>query len=213
MTTFIMNNNKDELIREATAIDDHIINIDRRYIDTNKDYNIKCMKSSQLTIKQKELIFNLFEKNMKEMYEKTWGWNKDDKMKELFSSTSKFLIILNKNNEIEEEIIAFSMFRFEWDDEDEPEYPVLYCYELQISHSYQGKGIGKHIMELLNQFQKSCQMKKVMLTCFKINSSAMNFYLKNGFYIDEYSPSKFGDVNCHYEILSNDKPKSKKKRM
>jgi ribosomal protein S18 acetylase RimI-like enzyme len=99
------------------------------------------------------------------------------------------------------------------DDEDEPEYPVLYCYELQISHSYQGKGIGKHIMELLNQFQKSCQMKKVMLTCFKINSSAMNFYLKNGFYIDEYSPSKFGDIHCHYEILSNDKPKSKKKRM
>lgn len=219
MTTFVLDDdNVDmiELIRTASAIDDHMkhmnINDIITYIDSNKEYKIKCMKASQLSIQQKEMLFNLFEKNMKEMYEKTWGWNKDDKMKELFTSASKFLMIIAEKNENEEEIIAFSMFRFEWDDEDEPEYPVLYCYELQISNSYQGKGIGKHIMELLNKFQKATHMKKVMLTCFKINAAAMNFYLKNGFYIDECSPSRFGDVHCHYEILSNDKPKPKKKR-
>jgi hypothetical protein len=26
-----------------------------------------------------------------------------------------------------------SSYRFEWDDEDEPDHPVLYCYELQIA--------------------------------------------------------------------------------
>lgn len=34
------------------------------------------------------------------------------------------------------------MYRIEWDDEDEPEEPVLYCYELQVCPEYQGKGLG-----------------------------------------------------------------------
>ena len=29
-------------------------------------------------------------------------------------------------------VAAFTMFRFEWDDEDEPEYPVLFLYEFQV---------------------------------------------------------------------------------
>jgi ribosomal protein S18 acetylase RimI-like enzyme len=202
-----------ELMKRAISIDDHLLNngIDSNLIiNDNKQYTIKCIKSPSLTPQQKIDVFALFEANMKEMYDKTWGWNKDDKIKELFAPTSTFLIIQDDVNN--NKVVAFTMFRFEWDDEEEPEYPVLYCYELQISDECQGKGIGKRLMELLVQFQKACLMRKVMLTCFKINTLAMNFYLKNGFYIDEYSPSKFGDIDCHYEILSNEKPKKSKGR-
>ena len=202
-----------ELMKRATSIDDHLhhLGIDSNInININKKYTLKCVKSSCLTTPQKNDLFALFEANMKDMYDKTWGWNKEDKIKELFAPTSKFLMI--EDNDDADKIVAFTTFRFEWDDEEEPEYPVLYCYELQISDDHQGKGIGKRLMELLVQFQKACLMRKVMLTCFKINTMAMSFYLKNGFYIDECSPSKFGDIDCHYEILSNDKPKKSKIR-
>ena len=232
MTSFINNNinnnnnnnnddddDDDDIIRlmyTANSIDDHIkslqINDVISFIDPIKTYRLQCKKSTTLTDKQKVSIFNLFECNMKDMYIKTWGWNKNEKLKELFSPTSKFLMIVDENDKEYESIVSFAMFRFEWDDEDEPEYPVLYCYELQTSNQYQGKGIGKYLMKLLVQFQEACSMRKVMLTCFKINTTAMNFYLKNGFYIDENSPSNFGDYDCHYEILSNERPKKNKKR-
>ena len=46
-------------------------------------------------------------------------------------------------------IVAFALFRFEWDDEEEPEYPVLYCYELQIRSTFQGRGLGRNLMDVL----------------------------------------------------------------
>lgn len=216
-----INNNKGDddddviqLICNANAIDDYIkhigINNVINFIDSTKAYFLLCLRSSTLTEQMKVCIFTLFENNMKDMYETTWGWNKDEKMKELFAPTSKFLLIVDDDDN--EKLIAFTMFRFEWDDEDEPEYPVLYCYELQTCNEYQGKGIGKHLMKLLVEIQEAFSMKKVMLTCFKINTGGMNFYLKNGFYIDENSPSKFNDTDCHYEILSNERPKAKRRR-
>jgi len=225
MATFVGNSddndddNDDDIVQlmmRANAIDDHIksLEIDDAitFIDPSKTYRLKCQKATSLADQYKVAIFGLFTNNMKEMYEQTWGWNKDEKLRELFSPTSKFLMIVDDNDKGDDTIVAFAMFRFEWDDEDEPEYPVLYCYELQTSNEFQGKGIGKHLMKLLARFQEACSMRKVMLTCFKINTNAMNFYLKNGFYVDENSPSKFGDTDCHYEILSNEKPKKSRRR-
>ena len=43
----------------------------------------------------------------------------------------------------------------------------------------------------------------MMLTVFKNNKIAMNFYINTlHFIIDETSPSKHGDCNTDYEILS-----------
>ena len=42
-----------------------------------------------------------------------------------------------------------------------------------------------------------------MLTCFKENIRALEFYKRFGFIIDENSPS-CGGINVDYEILSKD---------
>ena len=62
---------------------------------------------------------------------------------------SKFLLLVapEDNNEV----LAFVMFRFEWDDEDEPEYPVLFLYELQVAKSAQRLGLGRYLMKAVDK--------------------------------------------------------------
>ena len=130
---------------------------------------------NQLQTVDKSSITEIFENNMKDIYEKTWGWDWPSKKNELFSHTSKFIICRQLDSN---EIIGFSIFKFEWDDLDEPEYAVLFCYELQIQDQYRKMGIGRKMMDLLIKIEKSFQLKKTMLTCFKINTNAMEFYKK-----------------------------------
>lgn len=190
--------------------------------ETSKDgterFQLKSMMASKLTYAEKEEIYSIFEKNMAEYYHKTWGLKKDEKMNELFHPTSRVFALYRKTEEIEGDdgqgvasgaesgasagsLAAYTIFRFEWDDEEEPEYPVLYCYELQIQPSFQGRGLGKKLMEVLNETAKKLKMIKVMLTCFNINETAMNFYKAIGFDLDHNSPTKCG-FPADYEILS-----------
>ena len=100
--------------------------------------------ASSLSFEEKEEVYTLFEENMKSYYEQTWGLKKEEKMNELFHPASRLFCVhaAQPNGEGAGEsprapIVAFALFRFEWDDEEEPEYPVLYCYELQIRSTFQ----------------------------------------------------------------------------
>ena len=165
------------------------------------DGELKNVKTFQLKQQEKNKIWDLLEKNVKEYYEVTWGWDADSKKKELFDPGSYFLIVTSRDGEL----AGFSMFKLVWDDEEEPEYPVLFCYELQVALKYQGQGIGRRLMDIELQIANELNLWKTMLTCFKVNTKAMEFYNKIGFGIDINSPSTHG-FDTEYEILS-DKPK------
>lgn len=47
------------------------------------------------------------------------------------------------------DLIAFAMFKIEWDDLDVPEFPVLYLYELQVASSWRNQGIGSMLISTL----------------------------------------------------------------
>ena len=213
-------------------------------------FKIKNKMPNDLSKSEQEKFYLMLEKNMKLWYEKNWGWKEMEKKKELFHPDSRFLCVYKSSPstgdlEPTEELVAFVMFRFEWDDEDEPEHPVLFCYEIQIAEEYRGKSIGSHVslrtsflqalitnvylipriiitsklllakiitqllfltyqlMDLLVKIAKHWRMWKVLLTCFKNNEPAMDFYHKIGFGIDANSPSSFGFHTENYEILSN----------
>jgi len=95
-------------------------------------------------------------------------------------------------------LIGFVHFRFELDDEQK--FPVVYCYEIQIESAYQGKGLGKFLMNVLVEIGTRFKLNKVMLTCFKHNAQATKFYEKLGYGQDVCSPSKCG-LDRSYEIL------------
>jgi ribosomal protein S18 acetylase RimI-like enzyme len=106
----------------------------------------------------------------------------------------------DENND--KELASFAHFRFDYDDEEEPTCTVLYVYEIQVEAAYRRKGVGRRLMAIMESIAKKTEMENVVLTVFKKNESAMNFYTDSlGYSIDSYSPSKFGEP-ADYEILS-----------
>ncbi|CAK7221265.1 N alpha-acetyl-transferase [Sporothrix bragantina] len=69
--------------------------------------------------------------------------------------------------------------------------PVVYCYEIHLSPSLQGSGLG----HLLLGFQSIVAhnlgppVSKVMLTCFLSNARALKFYERQGFVTDPLAPT------------------------
>lgn len=171
------------------------INVNQLNID-GKTVDLKCNKSSELSREQLEVMLQLTEHNMKEFYEQSsWGWSREVKMKEFQNKNAIFL-----NLSYEDIMVAFCHFRFEHgSDESEA---CVYCYELQVADKYQRKGIGSYLINILSLLAIRFQINKLMLTVFKHNTMAMDFYVKTlKFRIDKSSPSKY-DQETDYEILS-----------
>lgn len=96
----------------------------------------------QIEKKYRSQLMSLLETNMKTYYDQTWGWDLAEKTTEIFSSDSKFLLLRSATTQT---IAAWVMFKFDWDDLDEPEHPVLFCYELQVEAAFRGLGLGKEV--------------------------------------------------------------------
>lgn len=99
------------------------------------------------------------------------------------------------------EIMAFAHFRFDLNDDDNPTQEVLYLYEIQIQPIAQKNGLGRRMMQIMEIIAMNMKMRKVMLTVFKSNKSAMGFYRRLKYDVDEISPSMFGE-EVDYEIMS-----------
>ena len=194
------------ILRESNSIVDHLepLGIVRDILIAGsgdrpeKSGLLRCCKTFALSKPDRDAIFTLLETNMRSFYEATWGWDMEAKMKEIFDPGAFFLLV----HAADGTLVAFSMFKFSWDDEEEPEFPVLFCYELQVSALFQGCRIGRRLMEIEKEISNKRNMWKVMLTCFKINSRALEFYKKIGFDVDVNSPSHHG-AEADYEILSD----------
>ncbi|CAF0746329.1 unnamed protein product [Rotaria sordida] len=162
-----------------------------KYIPNN--YQIKIYHARELSNEYQKQIIELFEMNMKILYEQSNdGYNFDEKQNELFSNQSRYLLILSSNNLL----LAFAHFRFDIDYGSR----VLYLYELQVNKNYQGQGLGQWIVEQMKLFCQKTQMLKIILTVYKINKKAIDFYMKKcQFEIDITDPS---DEHVDYIILS-----------
>jgi ribosomal protein S18 acetylase RimI-like enzyme len=165
---------------------------------------------------------DVFQNNMSTLYQdSSWGLDMKEKEEELKHDHARFLLVFAttttastattttpiKTNILSSSIVAaFCHFRFEFDHEEHPTCIVLYVYELQVSTQYQGKGVGKHLMEIIHdigQQQHPNLVSKIVLTVFKNNVGAMKFYKQTlGYVVDETDPSHFGHDTEDYEILS-----------
>ncbi|KAG6959881.1 hypothetical protein JG688_00009882 [Phytophthora aleatoria] len=166
------------------------------YERNSANVTIRGAQSKDLSESTQEHIVELFENNMKSLYQESdWGYDAATKRTELFEAEAHYLLIHDES----ESIVGFAHYRFVEDDG----ALVLYLYEVQLAATAQRQGLGKFLMQLLLLVAKKHGMELMVLTVFKNNTGAMKFYRERlGFEIDETSPSVCGDDSHDYEILS-----------
>jgi N-alpha-acetyltransferase 40 len=165
-------------------------------------YDITLRKSSDLTASEFDECFDLIEQASGEDYRaSTNGWKPGLKKSEMKEEDMRYLLVRRRYEEPKDEtgglgdsehvektndnkIVAFLSFMLT-PEEDEP---VVYVYEIQLSESTRGAGLGKHLMALQDKIAKSVGLEKIMLTVFTRNAHAEKFYRRLGYAEDEISP-------------------------
>lgn len=178
----------------------------KKFERSGLDLVLEAKRASSLDTSTKDWIFDLTERNMKEMYSKSeMGWNAEAKKKELMEEAAWLLIVRERETEVP---VAFSHFRFTLDNED----PVLYCYDLQLEECASRKGLGKFMMKVLELVMIKNDLLKIMLIVFKHSEIGKSFFkdvLK--YEIDEtFTESVYKQFD--YEMLSRFNAKEKKIR-
>ena len=174
---------------------------------STKKFELEVMSSSALQEDTLQDVLRIFEENMGELYRiSTWGLNLDEKAEELRHRKARYLIVWTKQDKEEEaesrKMAAFVHYRFCFDDDERPDWAVLYIYEIQVADGFQRKGMGQALMLLLEEVARQTQMTKVMLTVFNQNVEGMKFYRERcGYAVDDSDPSNY-DERADYTILS-----------
>lgn len=70
----------------------------------------------------------------------------------------------------------------------EPTLPVLYIYEIHLHPALRHRHLGKNLLSLVQHVAAALPVDKIMLSVFKRNRSAWEWYLRRGFAIDAFSP-------------------------
>ncbi|KAF9056235.1 acyl-CoA N-acyltransferase [Panaeolus papilionaceus] len=171
---------------------------------------LQVQHSTTLDETQRTSVWAIFETNMYNLYvNSSFGWDPLAKRRELFDPLSRFILIYSESNA---KLVAFVMFRFEMEEEEN----IIYCYDIQVDSSLQGSGLGNKLLEELSTLCKVYNMRKVMLTVLHANTRALAFYQKIGFVIDSTSPGyitgketeRFADMEdlmenkADYDIMS-----------
>ncbi|OBZ79159.1 N-alpha-acetyltransferase 40 [Grifola frondosa] len=160
---------------------------------TSLQFLFQLVKASELSKDERRDLWEIWEKNMYEMYkDSSFGWDPPAKKRELFHRLARFIVVRENtraqgsqddgNNAVR--IVAFTVFRFEYEFEEN----IVYCYELQVCDNVRRYGLGKYLMQQLVLIGKEWGMTKVVLTVFKANSAARNLYMTIGFEVDPTSP-------------------------
>ncbi|XP_033102946.1 N-alpha-acetyltransferase 40-like [Anneissia japonica] len=189
------------VVEAAHQLEDPMVELTafKKYARNGLSLVLEAKKVSDLDKCMIDWAFALLKANMESLYEKSQGgWRERDKREEITHEKSWFLLA----KDLDGNAVGFSHFRFDMDFDEE----VLYCYEIQLESKVQRKGLGKFMMQILELIANKTKMSKVVLTVFKENKVANNFYSKTLKYsIDDTSPSIFDPMNpdlYDYEILS-----------
>lgn len=115
-------------------------------------------------------------------------WSRVKKRKEMLLPEMKYLVFwaspLGKSKVGGGEKTGFASFMITYEDGHE----VLYIYEIHIIPSHQRFGCGGALMDVVEAIGTEVGVEKAMLTVFKSNQRAVNWYKKRGYVEDEYSP-------------------------
>ncbi|KAL8869112.1 MAG: hypothetical protein Q9174_004516 [Haloplaca sp. 1 TL-2023] len=147
-----------------------------------EDWNITFESSFTISSTELDACFSLIANSSSEAYAtSSTGWSPAKKRKEMKLPDLRYLLLCSQSKL---QIQGFLSFMLTYEDGHE----VVYCYELHLDPALQGKGLGRHLMSLMEGAGQKSGVEKSMLTVFIDNQSALGFYSRLGYSKDEYSP-------------------------
>jgi N-alpha-acetyltransferase 40 len=159
-------------------------------VDVPKDLLESCLK--------------LVENTSRDDYDKSdIKWSSAKKLKEMKLPDMKYIVLETPN----QKLAGFFSFMITYEDGHE----VAYIYEIHFVPGWQGRGLGKKLMNDVERIADAVGVSKVMLTVFRSNIRAVGWYTKLGYVEDEFSPGprklRNGTVReSSYIILSKPVP-------
>ena len=156
-------------------------------------YTLDLYASESIPSVDFDACFHLIELTSSNDYDgSSVGWSPSKKRKEMKLPDMKYILIRraplqNNNDEItlsRGDILGFLSFMVTYEDGKE----VIYCYEIHLTPTAQGRGLGQLLMEKFQDIGRRVGLEKAMLTVFKSNSKAMRLYERLGYSVDECSP-------------------------
>ncbi|CEO96935.1 hypothetical protein PBRA_005539 [Plasmodiophora brassicae] len=153
--------------------------------------------------------FRLTRANMKDQYDKCggeWKWNDYRKRLEMEESPARYVFVrLAGDADREDRDVGFAHLRFE----NEDGAAQVYVYEVQVDREFQGIGLGKLLMQVVELSGCLFGLDKVVLTVFDTNEKALGLYRRLKYIKDASDPSLCNMV-CErgYQILCKLLPKT-----
>lgn len=141
----------------------------------------------------------LIQESSRQDYEKSSvGWSPRRKSAEMRLPDLRYVLLTgnNDNNETRltkvssgapektRRVHGFMSFMLTYEDGIE----VIYLYEIHLAEVLRKRGVGSRLLELLEQAGRTARVRKAMLTVFRANTTAVEFYEKRGYVEDDYSP-------------------------
>ncbi|KAL8893380.1 MAG: hypothetical protein Q9192_005325 [Flavoplaca navasiana] len=144
-------------------------------------YSISFETSATITAVDLEACFDLIASSSASEYAaSSIGWSPVKKRKEMKLPDLRYLLLRDPATQFQ----GFLSFMLTYEDGHE----VGYCYELHLAQAVQRRGLGKHLMSLMETVGTNARVEKSMLTVFVENDTALKFYGRLGYTKDDYSP-------------------------
>lgn len=174
--------------RQCSNIDDSIMHLRAAIFDTdgsdkdvcaglapalmkyNKNGLDLCIEfSTRLSKEDAEWAFGLVQENMEEKYDASgYGWDDDDKYRELTEKGTRFLVAREwpAGDEEKGEPVAFAHFRFTVQGEVIDQMAgeaSLHIFDIHVEEHSQRKGLGKHLITLLELIARRENMRLISI--------------------------------------------------
>jgi ribosomal protein S18 acetylase RimI-like enzyme len=185
------------------------------------EYTVTPQTSTSLSEVDLMRCFNLIEETSSADYRaSSSGWDptyKKEEMKEVDMryilvrrSTSLSELVSEESTNAGKDIIAFMSFMLTMEENE----AVIYIYEVHSDTSARGIGLGKFLMQLVEDIGRNAGVVKSMLTVFTRNIHAEAFYKRMGYIEDASCPParklRGGKVKKpEYLILSKELPEER----
>lgn len=178
-------NGKDKDVTKDIA--KSFMKFDRNGLDVSIDFETKLSKEDA------KWAFDLCKETMEDKYEESgYGWDDEDKMRELTEKGTRFLVVREwpEQGQTKGEPVGFAHFRFTVQGEVIDQmagHPSLHIYDIHIEDHSQRKGLGKHLLMIMELIARREKMKVLSLPVQLMDSETREWitHVGRGWAVDE----------------------------